>query len=78
MPSGRARGGSGPCIGGVTPHSDDVADDAFIRQLVHTWEWGYTRTGEWGNIAAAGAVDQEFVSMDHYVPRNSPVLNSWE
>ncbi len=28
--------------------------------------------GNGGNIAAAGAVDQEFVSMDHYVPRNSP------
>ncbi len=27
MPSGRARGGSGPCIGGGTPHSDDVAGD---------------------------------------------------
>ena len=57
MPSGRARGGSGPCIGGETPHSDDVAGDAFIRQLIHTWEWGYTRTGEWAYIAAAGAVD---------------------
>ncbi len=74
MPSGRARGGSGPCIGGGTPHSDDVAADTFIRQLIHMWEWGYTRTGEWGNggnIAAAGGVDQEFVSMVHYVPRNS-------
>ncbi len=35
MPTGRARGGSGPCIGGETPHSDDVAGDAFIRQLIH-------------------------------------------
>ena len=28
--------------------------------------------GNGHNIAAAGAIDQEFVSMGHYVPRNSP------
>ncbi len=33
---------------------------------------GYPVRGNGHNIAAAGAVDHEFVSMGHYVSRNSP------